>query len=153
MGLMIRNLFVVDDDVDDVDLFQLAIAEVGDHLRLTHARDGRELMDILQGKSQFPELIFLDINMPGMNGWETLRELRNHDQYKKIPVVMYSTSSANKEGQRARDAGAICFYQKPSRFNLLRDFLKALVNVDPFEPKNLKAALRSSGVDMSGIMI
>jgi CheY-like chemotaxis protein len=110
-------------------------------------------MDILQGKSQFPELIFLDINMPGMNGWETLRELRNHDQYKKIPVVMYSTSSANKEGQRALDAGAICFYQKPSRFNLLRDFLKALVNVDPFEPKNLKAALRSSGVDMSGIMI
>lgn len=144
---------MVDDDTDDADLFQLAISEVGGNLKLTHARDGLELIKILQGKTQLPEVIFLDINMPRMNGWETLRELRHDDRFRKIPVVMYSTSSVKKEGQRALEAGAVCFYQKPSKFSLLRDFLKALVNVDSFDAKDLKQALRSAGVDMSGVMI
>jgi CheY-like chemotaxis protein len=151
-SVMIRNLFVVDDDSDDVDLFEMALAEIGRPLNFTHARDGFDLMKILEQKP-LPEVIFLDINMPGMNGWDTLRELRNDERYKKIPVVMYSTSSVKKEGQRALDAGALCFYQKPSRFSLLRDFLTALMNVDSISQKNLEVALREAGVDMSGVMI
>jgi CheY-like chemotaxis protein len=150
---MIRNLLVVDDDADDADLFELALTEIGGHLNFTHARDGHDLMRILEKNDQLPQLIFLDLNMPRMNGWETLRELRNDNRYKSIPVVMYSTSSVKKEGQRALDAGALCFYQKPTKFSLLRDFLKVLVSIDQVDTKNLKAALLSGGVDMNGVMI
>jgi CheY-like chemotaxis protein len=78
---------------------------------------------LLQNKFR-PQVIFLDINMPEMSGWQCLEILKKGDKTKNIPVIMYSTSAARLEGQKAVSKGAIGFYEKPSRFEWLKEFLE-----------------------------
>ncbi len=69
--------------------------------------------------------------MPGMNGWECLKELKDSEAFKHIPVLIYSTSNHHKEADHALDMGALCFFTKPTYFKELKEILVVLAaNVD-----------------------
>jgi CheY-like chemotaxis protein len=121
---MLKKFWLAEDDSDDLDFFIEALLAIDQSISVVSAQNGQELLEKLSS-SKFgnPDLIFLDINMPIMDGWECLHRLKKNVGSKDIPVVMYSTSSAMKNGQRAIDAGAFCFYEKPNSFLLLKDFL------------------------------
>ena len=73
-------------------------------------------------------MIFLDINMPNITGWECLREIKKITALQTISIVMYSTSNLESEGLKAQDIGAAAFLTKPNDYEQLKENLSALFN-------------------------
>jgi len=121
---MKTRFLLIDDDRDDRELFCEALATVDPVIGCDQATDGAEALDLLRKKEiAEPDIIFLDINMPGMNGWQFLSKLKSEEAYKHIPVIMYSTSSNVRDRRIADEMGALCFITKPHAFRVLRELL------------------------------
>lgn len=128
---MIRKFLLVDDDPDDTDLFLEALKAIDSTVELENSLDSRRIVSKLQKGEVNPEIIFLDINMPDMNGWDCLQVLKNDKRLKEIPVVMFSTSSVSRDGEKAIKNGALCFLEKPASFISLKEFLTQIVDASP----------------------
>ena len=125
---MNKRFLVIDDDTDDRELFTEALASVDPVIVCDQATDGAEALKRLTTKAiDQPDIIFLDINMPVMNGWQFLTRLKEDDVYKHIPVIVYSTSSTQKDKRIADDLGALCFITKPHAFVKLKHMLGIVV--------------------------
>ncbi|MBV9986655.1 MAG: response regulator [Chitinophagaceae bacterium] len=118
--------FFVDDDADDQEIFGLAIAELDGTATCRFANDGLEALEALQDESFTPSLIFIDLNMPRMNGNECLAELKKLERLSKVPIFIYSTSSDPKLIAASKALGADDFIVKPSGFQALTEILKKL---------------------------
>lgn len=136
---MIRKFLLVDDDQDDTELFHEALRNIDNSIEFHYAQDCRQIISLLKKGDLHPEVIFLDINMPDMNGWDCLSILKNDQQLRDIPVIMYSTSSVNLDGKKALNKGAVCFLEKPPSFLKLKDFLAKLTTASS---ENLALELR-----------
>lgn len=119
---------MVDDDLDDSDLFVEAMHDVDPSLTCQALRSGRQLIEKLGTDTHKPDVIFLDLNMPEMNGLECLSALKKTAGLQDIPIVIYTTSSNPSDKQRAYTLGASLFYTKPHTYSQLRDFLDDFVN-------------------------
>lgn len=121
-------------------MFCEAVAGIGPETECHTAENGIELFDLLsKHKANRPDIIFLDINMPVMNGWECLQQLKNNTQYNSIPIIMYSTSSAKKDIDMAYDLGALLFVTKPEDFRELSSILHVVAsNTKESLPSHLK---------------
>jgi CheY-like chemotaxis protein len=119
------NLFLAEDDIDDSFLFQEALKELNDNVRLHVAVNGEDLLLQLDEKKQAADLIFLDLNMPVKNGFECLAELRNDERFKHVPVVVLSTTAHKESVQQAYHTGANLYVKKPSTFGDLKQIIKS----------------------------
>ena len=109
------HVLLADDDEDDRMLFKELVSELSISAFLMTVEDGEELMNVLSTiqSSPPPHLIFLDINMPRMNGTQTLRRLKTDDRFRNIPVIIYSTSLNNIERDECLALGAHSYVIKP----------------------------------------
>lgn len=126
---MYANKFflLADDDHDDAELFNEALSTVNPSIKFHHVEDCREIFQfLLNSKIEKPDIIFLDLNMPGMSGWQCLAKLKNDVTLKNIPVIMYSTSSNPREKEIAIDLGATGFVTKPTDFKVLTKILETI---------------------------
>ena len=121
------TFLLADDDSDDKTLFCEALSEIDPSIVCHTASDGKEALAILSEKQiKKPNIIFLDINMPVMDGWQCLGKLKEHTDHKDIPVIMYSTSSYQRDIDLALESGAFCFFTKPSDYRELRSILRLI---------------------------
>jgi two-component system chemotaxis response regulator CheY len=113
-----RSVLIVDDDPFIRKLVATTLGDVGDY-KLVEARDGAEAVDLALAEP--PEIVFLDIDMPGLDGLETCRRLRDRPETAATTIVML-TAAASPEAERASEAaGADLFLTKPfSPLELLR---------------------------------
>lgn len=117
------RILIADDDVDDVQLTKDCFSEINLPIDVNEVSDGQFLLDHLKGMTgvadakNLPQLILLDLNMPRKSGLEALQELKEDVKLRKIPVVVFSTSKANKDIERAYELGASCFVNKPNTFD------------------------------------
>src|SRR5687768_10844686 len=101
--------FLIDDDEDDRELFQIALSDLTYQTELKCSDSGKAAIKLLKNKDIEPDFIFLDLNMPQMDGKECLHELKKDPLTADIPVVIYSTSSEKSDVQLTREMGAIGF--------------------------------------------
>ena len=120
---MHKTFMLVDDDADDRELFTLALQNVAPAVHLRCFKNGSEAIQHLKTTSTRADLIFLDLNMPIMDGWECIRQLKQDASLKHIPVIIYTTSSNEKDIHKARVAGAKCYFIKPDDFTTLNNTL------------------------------
>ena len=121
------QILLADDDKDDCYLFREALSELPVNALLETVSDGEELLKYLQdhGKNH-PDVIFLDLNMPKKNGFECLTEIKINDEWKEIPVIMFSTSyprDAHYEQDMMKvlySIGAKDYVRKPASFPELK---------------------------------
>lgn len=133
-------LLLADDDADDVELFHWALAKINEPVECYVAENGLKVFDVLTNLGVTkPDFIFLDINMPKMDGWDCLAKLKGNDLFVEIPVVMYSTSSAKRDIEKAYNLGAALFISKPTELSTLSKILKIICG-NP--PASLTARLR-----------
>ena len=127
---MRRNhlLFLVDDDVDDHEIFKSALSQVDESILLMIAGNGKEALQVLSSLDQLPDFIFLDLNMPRMGGIQFLTEIKKSDSLHIIPVIVYSTSNHPGDKEKALDAGATKFFTKPAKFSELCNLLQSLLS-------------------------
>lgn len=114
-----KIVYLVDDDDDDRLLIREALEQVIDQVKIIEATDGRHLLDLLAARVEETEpiLILLDINMPKMNGLETLAHLRSNSGSEHIPVLMLSTSSDQYYVKNAYNLGVNAYLKKPISIN------------------------------------
>lgn len=124
---MVKRFLLIDDDSDDRELFSEALSLVEPGIICDQATDAEEGFAVLEKSVEEPDLIFLDINLPVMNGWQFLTRLKTQSNKKHIPVIMYSTSSNVRDKKTAQDLGALCFITKPHAFKLLKGMLGIVV--------------------------
>ena len=124
----IRTCFLIDDDIDDHEIFAMAIQKVDQKIDLRSATDCLEGLKELQNNVSFvPDFIFLDINMPRMNGLQCLPEIKKLPHLKDAKVIMYSTSSDEDIKQTTRKLGADDFIVKPGKISLLVNHLNRIM--------------------------
>ena len=112
-----KIFLLVDDDGDDRSLFYEALQSIDPKFICFMAEDGRQALNLLaENTGNLPNVIFLDINMPVISGWQCLKSLKTEPLYKNIPVIMYSTSSHQRDMEIAIELGALCFCVKPENF-------------------------------------
>src|SRR6187431_1864704 len=107
-----QTTFLVEDDDDDQELFLMALREITDATLFAIANNGREAIERLQKSPTLPAVIFMDIQMPIMDGMECLSKMANDPSMNAIPVVMLSSEIRLKD--RALQLGAMAFIKKPN---------------------------------------
>lgn len=123
------RILLVDDDPDDVLFFSDALQQVNAGADLQHSGSADLALDVLV-KGQFkPDVIFLDIHMPTINGWDCLREIKSIAKIKHIPIIMYSTADLHTSGFTPADVGALAFYQKTVSFEQLKKDLAEMLSL------------------------
>lgn len=108
-----RRILVIDDDHNIVELITLGLTKQGYAVLAAH--DGQSGFDL--AKTHLPNLIILDVNMPRMDGWDTLKRLRSTLQTQKIPIIMLTTEGLIKDVDKAMTLGATGYLVKPLDMN------------------------------------
>lgn len=123
------RLFVADDDEDDRTLLEEAFSEINPDLRLEFAIDGADLVEQLSGVSAGDKLVVVtDLMMPGIGGFDTIRNLRGNPRYRSVPIIVLSTSNAERDVDLSYDLGANSVFSKPSTFQELLDIAQIIHN-------------------------
>ncbi|AYB34913.1 response regulator [Chryseolinea soli] len=129
------TIMVVDDDPDDIDLFKDALSEVDDSCRLVVANDGEEALRQLRESSVDPDIIFLDYNMPVMNGIRCLTSLKQDPLLRNIPVVMHSTTLPEEDITLCKDLGAKILMKQVVFTNMIHELNNILSEVRSWEER------------------
>lgn len=110
-----KVVLFIDDDADDQAIFNEATGLIDPTIQRQFASNGLEALKLLrQENAVLPDLIFLDINMPIMNGMECLAELKNIDTLRHIPVIICSTSAYTGDQEKCEELGADFYLVKPN---------------------------------------
>ncbi len=125
MDLSGFKLLLADDDIDDCMLFKEALAgSPARDLAVSTVNDGVHLMQWLHSNtSQLPDVLFLDLNMPRKNGFECLSEIKDHQNLKRLPVIIFSTALDHSVIDRLYNKGAHYYMRKPGEFLVLRQLI------------------------------
>jgi CheY-like chemotaxis protein len=126
--MSIRKILHIDDDEDDQEIFASALAIAGNTVQLTAVDNPRTALHQLLLKHLDPDVIFLDLNIPEMNGQQFLVEMMKHEHLKAIPVIVLSTSSHAPTMEMVKELGAKDFITKPDLFDDLVLILKKILN-------------------------
>lgn len=118
------SCFLVDDDPDDREIFSLALHDINNQYSCIPSKNATEALEKLRSDSSFiPDFIFLDVNMPRISGKHCLREIRKITRLQQVPVIMYSTSSYEKDIEESKESGATHYMIKPSSIGNLSQML------------------------------
>ena len=121
-------IFLVDDDEDDRVVFTSALNSLQIPVQCFTANDGKEALNLLQQELMiFPDLIFLDLNMPKLNGFGFLKAIKLIPGLRTIPVIIYTTSFNTRDIEESFRLGAFGYISKPTQYEDLRDILRNIL--------------------------
>ena len=110
-----HSVFIVDDDADDRESIRDAFLENKHNQEYIFMKNGDQLINHLVSgpESSKPVVILLDLNMPGKDGRDVLKEIKGNKNLKTIPIIVLTTSSSDKDRETSYQLGANCFVTKP----------------------------------------
>ena len=128
------QILLVEDSPDDILLTREALKDAKIANELHAVMDGEAAMDFLRGEGEYrdrvlPDVVILDLNLPKMDGREVLREIKQDDDLRRIPVIVMSTSGAEDDIRGAYDQHVNAYVQKPVDFD---DFIRAVRSIEEF---------------------
>lgn len=141
------QVLLIEDNRDDVFLMERAVKKSGLPWKLQVVTDGQQALDFFAGVGQFadrhlfplPKLVFLDLKLPYVSGFEVLTEMHSDPDHKKIPVVILTSSPEERDQQQALELGAKAYLIKPPDRELLRKIAEGdwttVCNACPVETK------------------
>lgn len=120
--MVYKNILQIDDDMDDCEFFMDAVHAISS-ASYTGIQNPLIALQKLINKEVIPDVIFLDLNMPLMSGFEFLTEIKKSDNIKNIPVIIFSTSQYDEIKIKAKNHGASDYISKPNNFDELKKIL------------------------------
>lgn len=129
-----KYILIAEDDADDRFLLQTAFKEAGFDDPIVFVGNGVELFSHLQTRSEngfnngYPSFILLDLNMPRKDGREVLKEIKEHELLRKIPVIVFTTTRNENEIRRCYELGANSYVVKPVSFDELVKIISMIRN-------------------------
>jgi CheY-like chemotaxis protein len=140
-----HTIVYAEDDLDDLFIVKQAF-EKHDHIEVVHAPNGKKALltlDEMMQKNCLPCLVILDINMPVMNGRETLQAIRNHPHLNSLAVVLFSTSNSPSDAEFAQKHDAVLI-TKPIEYSDLEKIAGTFVEQCNFEINKLSLNNKAS---------
>lgn len=127
------EILLAEDNEADVHLIQRSLRQINIATNLNVVGDGKELTDFLYRLGKFrqaplPDLILLDLNLPKKNGYEVLAEIKSHEELKRVPIVVLTTSSSEQDMQRSYSLHANCYIIKPSSQKEFQEAISKVVD-------------------------
>lgn len=127
------SLLVIEDDAGDCTLLQEVVEQNRLSIELNCVANGEEALQYLEAKEQagpglFPELILLDLNLPGLSGKEILSQIRAREQWRMIPIIILTTSNAPRDVLETYQAGCNCYIKKPLGWEDFNRVMRAVFN-------------------------
>jgi len=122
-----KNILLIDDDEDEHDIFRSALNQLSSNVAFDTAFDAGDALSRLASKQLEPDVIFLDLNMPMMNGEVFLSQIKNNHSLKDIPVIIFSTASSPSTIRTVKELGASDYITKPDSFEGLLNIMKPLI--------------------------
>lgn len=122
-----KTVHLADDDEDDRLLFKEAVQEANPDVKVVEAQNGKELIENIKNADDLDDtIIVVDMNMPKMNGIETIKAIRDDLELSDVPAVMLSTSNNPDLKKKAIEAGATDYFTKPNSFMALIDIARKI---------------------------
>lgn len=129
-------ILVADDDENDISMIVAALSRERPAGSVEVVRDGAEALDFLNLRDGFkdrqpgnPDVMLLDLNMPRIDGWEVLRQIRSNSALKLIPVVIFSSSARDRDVAQSYELGANAYVVKPIDYE---EFVRAVGCIEQF---------------------
>src|SRR3954462_6671570 len=129
VSMAAERILLVDDDTDDQLFFMEVVEELNPQVVCEVADNGLVGLEILK-QGNLPQIIFLDLNMPYMNGFDFLHHFQQEEAWKNIPVVIFTTSSQQRDVDRSMKLGARAFLTKPNSVQELKTSLESILSHD-----------------------
>lgn len=126
-----NTVYIVDDDPDDRQIILDAFLENNTQMDFVFIENGDELMKTLASceDTDYPSLILLDLNMPGMLGMQALKEIKENSRYNHIPTIVLTTSTLLSDRSASYSMGANCFLSKPPSYTELVALMHAIARL------------------------
>jgi CheY-like chemotaxis protein len=121
-------ILYAEDDFDDFESVKEALDQLSDQQVLLHAKNGQEAVSFIENATVLPSLIVLDLNMPIMDGKEVLQWLKERNEYRNIPVMVFTTSSREDDMKLCQKHGCT-FFRKPTLYRDLLHVAQAMLNL------------------------
>lgn len=122
------TIFYTDDDQDDLDFFREIVETIDADVSVITHTNGTQLLYALDNPPPQPHMVFLDINMPGMTGFEVLEKMRQ--SHNELPVVMFSTSGDEQTISKSRELGANYYVPKSGIFDQLKKSIEHALSIN-----------------------
>lgn len=128
------KLLLVEDDLADIELTQNGVQRSHAAIDLDWVVDGQSALSYLHREGEYqqkslPSIILLDLNLPGIHGLQVLETIKTTDALRMIPVIIFTTSDADKDIQKAYELGANCFIQKPAS---LSQYISTITSISAY---------------------
>lgn len=125
----IMNIALVDDDKDESDFFQIALDFLGIDFQFLFYNTAKDFVShIEKPETQLPDIVFVDMNMPGISGKDLIEELRQNSKFDSMQAVIYTAHISEKDKQAMIDLGTFEFFIKPTEFSDLTQMLKDMID-------------------------
>lgn len=125
---MEKTILIIDDDADDRMFFSEALMEIDHSIHCVMAINGQQALEVLQKSAKTPpDYIFLDMNMPRLNGLQCLKQIKKSKDHWHIPIIIFTTSRQHSDAEEAKRLGADLFLTKPSKFDELVNMLRFII--------------------------
>lgn len=122
-----KHILLIEDDECDQQIFSTVLQSMGPGRSCAIFDDAEEALYKLEAAEVLADLIFLDMRMPGMNGLEFLKELREKEMLSQIPVIVMSGVPDEKDAGESRELGARDYIIKPGKYSELRQILSSIL--------------------------
>jgi CheY-like chemotaxis protein len=139
-----KVIVLIDDDIDDQEIFELALEQTQKPTKFIGFSNGKEAIREMSKPSFHSDLIFIDVNMPGMGGLECMKELKKLPHLRAIPMYFYTTSDNRSERNKLLTSGATEVITKPTGIKDLVDLLSNLLH---------KQAIKSIEINLFRVVI
>ncbi|HVX28206.1 MAG TPA: response regulator [Parafilimonas sp.] len=127
------SCLLIDDDTDDHEIFKLALDAIDSTILCVCLNRSMQAIEKLKSDRSFlPKIIFVDINMPVMNGVECLAEIKKIEHLKDVPVVFYSTFADSEKISEMKQLGAAEYFEKPADLDVLIHKLSSIFKTYKF---------------------
>jgi CheY-like chemotaxis protein len=123
---MKRIVLLIDDDEEDHEVFMYYLRQYNPDIKVISAYRGSHGIELIP--IALPDWIFLDINMPQMNGLDVLKAIKRKKEYDHIPIYIYSTSDGYKSKQLALALGAAGYFKKPTSFSQFKEIFRTVIS-------------------------
>jgi len=125
------KIYLAEDDGDDIMFFKEALEQCSNSCSLTVCENGKDLLSDLSGsRNTLPTIIFLDINMPVMDGFSALQKIKSEPELKDIHVIMLTTSASAFTIDKAFELGASLFVKKPYSMQDLQNMIERVLQIN-----------------------
>lgn len=122
------EVFYVDDDPDDIEMFQEALQKVDPSIKFSFASSAKDALLCLRSYQAKPDAIFVDFHLPGEDGYECVKEIKDNPELRAIPVVLLSTSITTRQVDQFNKLGVYYFLSKSALLADLEPALKIIID-------------------------